>query len=431
MIFNTFKEATDWLYSFQKFGMKPGLERITYITKRLGNPQDNYKIIHVGGTNGKGSVCRYLESILEQNSCKVGVYTSPHIQEITERITINKKQISKIELISVAEVVKPIVDEMMKNNEVPTFFEVFTAMAFQLFSEKNVDFAVIEVGLGGRFDATNIVKPQVSVITNISLEHQDILGDKIEDIAFEKAGIIKQNIPVVTAVKDKAFEVVDKVAEQKNSVINKIDASNWKRSNNNELGQEFFIGGFLNDYNVQTSILGGFQGENIALSIGAAEFLIKKGFDISKENIIEGVKFTVNKGRMEIVSYNPCILLDGAHNIGGANALVETIKNDFEYNKLILVIGILSDKNIKEILKTIVPIGDNIVLTKSKNLRACEPIDLKNKIEELGLHKPIVIKDDIVTAVKYAKSVAKKDDLVCITGSLFTVGEARDLLIPN
>lgn len=428
MAFNTFKEAIDWLYSFQKFGIKPGLERITYITKRLGNPQDKYKIIHVGGTNGKGSVCRYLESILEQNSCKVGVYTSPHIQEITERVTINKKQISKIELISVAEVVKPIVDEMIKNSDIPTFFEVFTAMAFQLFSEKNIDFAIIEVGLGGRFDATNIVKPRVSVITNISLEHQNILGDKIEDIAFEKAGIIKQNIPVVTAVKDNAFEVIDEVAEQKNSVINKIDASNWKRINNDELGQEFFISGFLNDYTVQTSVLGGFQGENIALAIGAVEFLIQSGFDISFDVIVDGIKKTLNPGRTEIVSRNPMMLLDGAHNPGGINVLVETIKNDFEYNRLILVIGILSDKNIKEILKTIVPIGDSIVLTKSKNLRACEPIDLKNKIEELGLHKPIVIKDDVVTAVRYAKSVAKKDDLICITGSLFTVGEARDLL---
>jgi dihydrofolate synthase/folylpolyglutamate synthase len=426
-----FEEAVDWLYGFQKFGIKPGLERISYIADELGNPQKKYKVIHVGGTNGKGSVCKYLESVLVRSGYKVGVYTSPHIQHILERITINKKRITEDEIVSLVEIIKPIVEEMMKNNNIPTFFEVFTAMAFQLFSKKNIDFAIIEVGLGGRFDATNIVKPQVSVITNISLEHQNILGAKIEDIAFEKAGIIKQNIPVVTAVKDNAFEVIDKVAEQKNSVINKIDASNWKRINNDEFGQEFFISGFLNDYTVQTSILGGFQGENIALAIGAVEFLIQSGFDISFDVIVDGIKKTLNPGRAEIVSRNPMILLDGAHNPSGANVLVETIKNDFEYNRLILVIGILSDKNIKEILKTMVPIGNSIVLTKSKNLRACEPIDLKNKIEELGLHKRIVIKDDIVTAVRYAKSVAKKDDLICITGSLFTVGKARDILASN
>ena len=262
-----FEEAVDWLYGFQKFGIKPGLERISYIADELGNPQKKYKVIHVGGTNGKGSVCKYLESVLVRSGYKVGVYTSPHIQHILERITINKKRITEDEIVSLIEIIKPIVEEMMKNNNIPTFFEVFTSLAFRYFREEMVDFAIIEVGLGGRFDATNIVKPQVSVITNISLEHQNILGDKIEDIAFEKAGIIKQNTHVVTAVKNNAFEVIDKVAEQKNSVINKIDASNWKRINNDEFGQAFFISGFLNDYTVQTSILGGFQGENIALAI--------------------------------------------------------------------------------------------------------------------------------------------------------------------
>jgi len=191
-----FEETLDWLYGFQKFGMKLGLERITHITDNLGSPHKNYKIIHVGGTNGKGSVCKFLESILVRNGYTVGVYTSPHLQHISERIVVNKKRITEEELVSLVKKIKPTVEEMMKNKNNPTFFEVFTAIAFEYFKEKNVDFAIIEVGLGGRFDATNIVDPVVSVITNISPEHQNVLGKKIEDIAFEKAGIIKDHVGI-------------------------------------------------------------------------------------------------------------------------------------------------------------------------------------------------------------------------------------------
>jgi len=426
-----FKEAVNWLYGFQRFGIKPGLERISYLTNSLGNPQDCYKVVHVAGTNGKGSVCRYLENILKQNGYKVGVYTSPHIQSIKERITINNRQITENEIICLVEKVKPIAEQLISSGDAPTFFEIFTALAFQFLKEQKVDFAIIEVGLGGRFDATNIVNPEVSVITNVSFDHQNILGEKLEDIAFEKSGIIKENIPIVTAAKDNAFNVIDKIAEEKNCIINKIDDSNWKRLKTDYGSQEFFIRGFLNDYTVETRIMGGFQGENIALAIGAVEFLKNNGVEISYDSILDGVKKTVNPGRMEIVSFAPVVLLDGAHNQAGIKVLVDSVKNDFNYDKLILVIGILSDKKIKEILREIVPIANSIVLTKSKNSRAANPIDLENIIKELKLYKPTVIKEDVEDAVIYAKTVAEKEDLICITGSLFTVGEARDFLVKN
>ncbi|MCK5636678.1 MAG: bifunctional folylpolyglutamate synthase/dihydrofolate synthase, partial [Thermoplasmatales archaeon] len=193
-----YEETIEWLYSFEKFGIKLGLERITHICKKLGNPQKNYKVIHVGGTNGKGSVCRFLQSILTLNGYKVGVYTSPHLQRFTERFIIDNNEMLKGDVVKLIEKIKPIIDDMLKKENTPTFFEIVTAMAFLCFKDKNVDFAIVEVGLGGRFDATNIVEPIVSVITNVSLEHQDRLGDKIDDIAFEKAGIIKDNIPVIT-----------------------------------------------------------------------------------------------------------------------------------------------------------------------------------------------------------------------------------------
>ena len=222
-----FEDCINWIYSFEKYGIKLGLERITYICTELGDPQNNYKIIHVGGTNGKGSVCKFLESIFVKSGYNVGVYTSPHLQRFSERFVVNSEEISESELVLLIEKVKPIVEDMVVNNNTPTFFEIVTAMAFQYFKDKKVEFAIIEVGLGGRFDATNIVTPVVTIITNVSLDHQDRLGNKIEDIAFEKAGIIKNNIPIITASRNDSLKIIKNVAKEKNAPIYQIDRDKW------------------------------------------------------------------------------------------------------------------------------------------------------------------------------------------------------------
>ena len=418
-----YKEAVDWLYSFEKFGIKLGLERITYICEKLGNPQNSYKIIHIGGTNGKGSVCKYLESVLFESGYSVGVYTSPHIQRFSERFVVNKKEISESDVVLLVEKIKPIIDDMIKNKNNPTFFEIATAMAFEYFKQKKVDFAIVEVGLGGRFDATNIVDPLVSIITNVSLEHQDRLGKTIEEISFEKAGIIKKNIPVFTAAKDDALDVIKKVAKEKNASIT-IVGNNYKKIKGGIDWQEFQIVGSLKTYNVKTSIGGSFQGENIALSIATVEQLQMNGVYVTDKAIIEGIGKTVNPGRMELFSFEPLILLDGAHNIAGITALKKTLKEDFVYDKLILVIGILSDKNIKEMLEIITPIAEVVIVTKSQNSRAEDP----KKLKEIINGKEVFVKDRISDAIDYAKEIASKKDIICITGSLFTVGEARDYL---
>ena len=247
-----FKDCIDWLNSFEKYGIKLGLDRIKHICKILGNPQDCYKIIHVGGTNGKGSVCKFLETILVKNGYIVGTYTSPHLQHFSERIVVNKNQISENEIIKLVEKIKPIVNRMIDDNETPTYFEIVTSIAFQYFKEKNVDYAIIEVGLGGRFDATNIVNPIVSVITNVTYDHQNILGDDIKDIAFEKAGIIKKDIPVVTAATGEALNVIKKVAIENNSNVNIID-NNWKLVNAKQDPKEFIIKGSIKDYKISLS----------------------------------------------------------------------------------------------------------------------------------------------------------------------------------
>ncbi|MDH7506871.1 MAG: folylpolyglutamate synthase/dihydrofolate synthase family protein [Candidatus Thermoplasmatota archaeon] len=424
-----YDETITWIYSFDKFGIKLGLDRIKILCDKIGNPQNGYKIIHVGGTNGKGSVCRFLQSILTTSGYKTGVYTSPHIQRFSERFIIDFKEISDSDVVILVKKIKPIVEEMIEKGDTPTFFEIVTAMAFLYFKEKNVDFAVVEVGLGGRFDATNIVKPMVSVITNVMLEHQDILGHKVEEIAFEKAGIIKNKIPVITAAKDSALEVIKKVADEKDAPVTIVDNNSWKKIKTNVDGQEFLINGCLKDYKVKTSLLGNHQGENIALSIVVIEKLQMDGIYITDEAITEGIEKTVNPGRMEVLGFKPLFILDGAHNIAGIASLKNSLENDFVYNKLILVMGILSDKNIKEMLEIIVPIADIVITTKSQNKRAAEPVKLKEMIEKLNFKNKVFVKEKVHGAVKHALSIAKKDDLICVTGSLFTVGEARDYLL--
>jgi len=419
-------EAVSWLDGFSRFGVKLGLERITCLCKRFGKPQDSYRVIHVGGTNGKGSVCHFIGSVLRSAGYKTGVYISPHLQKFTERITIDGEEIAEDDVVALVKKLKPVVEELKKDGDSPTYFEIVTAMAFLYFKEKNVDFAVVEVGLGGRFDATNIVNPVLSIITNVSLEHQNILGNNIGDIAFEKAGIIKENIPVVTGAEGDALRVIKERAERKNSELFIVDDTWWKRLSHDITGQEFLIKGLLREYQVRTRMLGVFQGKNIAISLTCVENLQMKGFYIPDESIFHGIERMVLPGRMEILQMNPLIVADGAHNIASVKILAESLKNDFNYDKLILILGILSDKNISEMLRIILPLADVVIVTRSSNERACDPVRLKEKIEKLGFDEQIVVKDEISDAVKFAKSIAKKDDLICITGSLFTVGEAKD-----
>ncbi len=420
-----FKESIDWLYSFRQYGSKLGLERISHLMEQLKNPQNNIKIVHVTGTNGKGSVCKFIGSILQKAGYKVGVYISPHLERFSERIVIDDREISEEEITALVEKIKPVIDEMIKNDNTPTFFEIVTAMAFQVFSDSSVDFAVVEVGLGGRFDATNIVTPLVSVITNISLEHTARLGEDVKSIAFEKAGIIKEGIQVVTAVKDDAKGVVEKIAEEKNAPITCIDSGSWKRLSHTIHYQEFLVHGVLNDYTVKTSMLGKYQGENITLAITAAEQLQMKGTYLTDSDIIDGISTAFNPGRMEIISEEPTILLDGAHNPAGMNMLKKTLKEDFEYERLILVVGILEDKDIQSMLSAIIPHSDVVIATKSENARACRSIALKDRIKKIGYTKELYAKDSLSDAINHARSLAHKNDLICISGSLFTVGEAR------
>jgi dihydrofolate synthase/folylpolyglutamate synthase len=425
----TYSDAFTWLSSFDRYGWIFGLERIRFLLEKLGNPHQELQVVHVAGTNGKGSVCKYITAILEKAGYTVGVYLSPHVERFSERIVIGNQEISKDDLAILITQVRPLVEHMRQQNNTPTFFEIVTALAFLHFKNHKVDYAVVEVGLGGRFDATNVVHPVVSVITNISFEHTEILGKDLSSIASEKAGIIKDHVPVVTAATQDALTTIQQVALEQHAPVILIDHSTWKRTTFQGMHQEFLIQGSFQDYTVRTSLLGIHQGENIAVAIAAIEQLQTNGVYITDMNITDGISATTHPARMEIVSEHPLILLDGAHNPAGMTMLTHTIKEDFFSHRLILVIGMLKDKDIGTMISTIVPLADVVIVTKSTNPRAADPQMLTELIMDVDEKKVVYTTQSTHEAIDQARGLATEKDLICVTGSLFTVGEVRGYLL--
>ena len=385
-----YKEAIGFLYALESKEYNLDLGNITKLLAKLGNPHEGLKYIHVAGTNGKGSVCAMLYSILQEAGYKAGMYTSPHLVRFSERIQINNKEITNEEVAELFGKIKPFYTE-------ETFFEVVTAMAFLYFKEKKADFVVLEVGLGGRLDATNVITPLVSVITNISLEHQKYLGKTVEKIAFEKAGIIKEGIPVVTGAEGKALDVIKKIAGEKNSKV-------------------FAVG---NGHGYDLNLKGEFQQFNANIAVKTIVVLNER-YKLGIDSIKSGLLKANWPGRFEFIDKN--ILVDCAHNPAGAKVLKNellSIKNN--YNRIILVVGILSDKDIKPMLDELVPLADKIIITRPKTSRAEKPENIAKFID-----KEYDVVDDAKEAVKKAKSIAKEKDLIVVSGSIYVVGEAYE-----
>ncbi|MBN2112104.1 bifunctional folylpolyglutamate synthase/dihydrofolate synthase [Candidatus Woesearchaeota archaeon] len=384
-----YEEALKYIYSRELFGIKLGLGNISELMQSLGNPQEKFKSIHVAGTNGKGSVCSFIASVLEKEGYKVGVYTSPHLVDFRERIRVNGKKIGKKSVVSLLSKIKPFVREH-------TFFEVVTAMAFMYFKEKGVDFALVEVGMGGRLDATNVVTPEVAVITNISLEHTEHLGDTIEKIAFEKAGIIKPGVDVVTSENGRGLKVIRKVCMSKKCRLNVVKPRK-----------------------VRTSLNGDFQYQNVSLALEAIAILRKKGYKIKKESVIGGLRTAKWPGRMEFISEN--MIFDCAHNPSGAKALAKELSK--MKKDVYLIIGIMKDKDIGGICRALEPAAKGIIITKPKIARAAMPGDIAKHIR-----KNVVVIGRVSDALEYAKIRAGKKNLVVVAGSIFLVGEAFESL---
>ncbi len=417
-------EAQEWLTRFQRFGMNLGLKRIQFLMDSLDHPEQQYRVVHVAGTNGKGSVCRFIGNILKNAGYQVGLYTSPHLKTVFERFCINDIMISEKDFATVATMVKPAVDHLIDKGEQPTYFEVCTMMMFQFFALNQVDIAVIEVGLGGRYDATNIVDPLVSVITNVSKDHQQVLGTQIEDIAGEKAGIIKKNRPVVTAATGVALNVIKEKAATLSSPVHVITEENIQLLQRNEHGQHIRCTCWLESYSINTSLLGSFQQQNIALAITAIEVLQTQGLFLSKEAIIQGIETMHHPGRMQILQKNPLVLIDGAHNESAMNALFESIKDLFLGKKIILILGLLHDKDIRNITKIIAVCADTVIITKPDSNRAENPEIIAEQLRKHHYNKPIKISPSIRQAIQMGLEEAKTTDLILITGSLYLLAAA-------
>ncbi len=426
-----YEETTKYILNLRRHGdIKLGFERIQYMLDRLGNPEKKLKFVHVGGTTGKGSTAAMISSILSTAGYKAGAYTSPHLSDYRERITIKGRKIPEEDVLRLFEELSPIEEKIQKEiNEGITFFEFTTALALKYFSDNNVDIAVMEVGLGGRLDATNLINPIASVITNIGLEHTDLLGDTKEKIAYEKAGIIKQGGNLVTAPDDEAYEIFDKKCKELGAKIYRVGTDikvNGTGINSDYGYQTFNVEGFGKQYNnVDCRLIGNHQLLNAGCAFGVANILNQNGLDISEDSFRKGLRDVVWPGRLEIMQRDPMILLDCAKDPLGMVALRSSLENIFKHKKLITIIGISSDKEIPLMLDQIVPISDTIIATRhSVGNRSFGPDDLAQIISKYG--KSAIVAYDVSKAIDIAVSKADKDDLICITGSLFLVGEARE-----
>ena len=406
-----YNEAVNYIHSFLKFGVKPGLERISLLLNELGNPQNNLKFLHVAGTNGKGSTSTMLSEILIDAGYKTGLYTSPYVFDFNERIRVNSENIPNDDLAALISRIEPVITRLNENGVVITEFEIITAAALLYYKEQNWDYVVLDVGLGGRFDATNIIsKPEVSVITSISYDHINILGSTIEEIAFEKCGIIKENSRVVTSSlqNQDALKVIKDISAQKNAQLYIADYNCVEILSQSIKGTDFLYKGTT--YSI--SLVGMHQIENAVAVIEAANLI--KGVTLT--NIQNGIKNTVMKARMELVADN--ILIDGGHNEECAEALKAVIKSYLSDKKITAVIGMMADKECEKYLKNILPLCDSVVFTKPDNPRSEEPEKLAEKAK-LYIKK-IAIENN--PKIAYYKTIEQAEfTLVC--GSFYLISD--------
>ena len=408
------------LYRLRRFGIKLGLATISRLMRGLGNPQDRFSSIHIAGTNGKGSIAAFLSSVLARGGYKVGLYTSPHLVRFNERIQINGCPISDKDVARVAEAVQRVYTQ----GEPPTFFECATAMALYHFASEGMDWAILETGMGGRYDATNVVHPEVSVISNISMEHQEYLGNTLAKIAREKAGIIKRGAGVVTGARQKsALRVIEQVAAEKEVPLFRLGK---EIRIHKDKGAFTYLGISRRWPRVKIGLIGDHQVTNAALALGALELLLEKGLYLTDEAVYAGLAATRWPGRLEVFSREPFILLDGAHNPSAVKTLKKFLENSFPSRRLTMVVGILEDKAWKPMLRDLVAVADRMILTRPQYERAADPHELASFVRPFK--QDLVVIPKLADAISFALEEAGNADAVCITGSLYTVGDAKAYL---
>ncbi len=410
--------------------VKLDLNRVMFLLKRLGNPHFDVPAIHVAGTKGKGSTCAMVTGVLSNSGYKVGLFTSPHLHTFLERISVNGKPITKEEFSFLVESVKPHIEEVAKFGRYGfiTLFEALTAMAFLHFKNIGADFQVLEVGLGGRLDSTNVIYPLVSGITSISLDHTAILGDSVEKIAIEKAGIIKHKIPVVCAPQeDGVLQVIKQKAADADAELTVIGQDlEWTGLESNYEGQRFALAGRLMRYDLWIPLLGRHQLENASVAIGIIEALIGQGWNIPFKNVAAGISSVSWPCRMEILSREPMIMVDGAHNPYSLRRLTHSLLEMVDRKRVIVIFGVSSDKNIDGMIDELKILDPIIIITNSRQPRAMEVNSLASMFNKKGVR--VHVADNAWDAVKMSEKLSGKDDILVATGSLFVAAEVREII---
>ena len=423
-----YESALEYLQNLTKFGFNFGLGRIEELMRRLGNPQDSLRIIHIGGTNGKGSTSAILSSILRAAGYRCGVFSSPHLHRYTERYRINGIEITEEKIAALITEVKPHLDAMVTSGyEHPTEFEVSTALAFLYFARENVDYLVLEVGLGGAIDSTNIITPLVSVITNVGMDHMDYLGNTLGEIATVKAGIIKSGIPLVTGVEQpEALAQVLAKAQQEAAPVKLINQDFCGKGVSQENhGQTLNYTSWRGKYEgLFLTLLGSHQVTNCALALAVIDVLEECGYlEVSEQVLKVGLDQVKWPGRLEIMSQDPLVLIDGAHNYEGALALKEALEQLFPTKRKIFILGMLGDKERERVVRLLAPLADKVYVTKPNSPRATDWATMGEMLEKIGIK--VEVEEIIFKAIEKALSEIPEDSMVVITGSLYMIAEAR------
>lgn len=417
----THTDCLNTLFSLRRFGIKLGLSTIRRMLANLGNPHRRYPSVHIAGTNGKGSVASGIASVLRASGYRVGLYTSPHLVRFNERIQIDGAEIADADIVRLYRRVR----RALPDGREPTFFEFTTAMALDEFARRKVDWAVIETGMGGRLDATNVVTPSVTVVTNVSLEHREYLGPTLAAIAFEKAGIIKRRVPVVTGVSQPAaLEVIRRTAQRKSAPLYRMGRDFSVRRSG---AQEFRYFGLHHRWTgLATALQGRHQVDNAALVLAACEILQRNAPGIDIESIRRGLAAHRWPGRLETVCEAPWIMVDGAHNLEAARQLARHLAAQLGNRRLTLVVGILDDKPYRAMLRLLLPFARRVIATQARITRALPAATVAAFARTMV--PDVTVEPDVAAALRLAVSTASPGSLTLVAGSLYVVGEVKAAL---
>jgi dihydrofolate synthase/folylpolyglutamate synthase len=433
LIDSPFQQALDYIYSFIDYERQGprvrqtwDIRRVEALLEMLGNPHLKSKTVHIAGSKGKGSVAAMTASVLSTAGYKTGLFTSPHLHFYNERIRVDGSYISNDEIVEMVARVKPAVEAVNRDATYGklTTFEVTTAIGFCYFEEMGVDFQVIEVGLGGRLDATNVIKPEVCAITSISYEHMDLLGNTLTEIATEKAGIIKPGCAVVVAPQvDEAGRVFKKITSERHARLIQVGTDiKYKDLGFDGFKQSLQVKGRLGEYNLTIPLLGQYQLDNASVAVGVLEVLKEQGYRIPVQKLAEGMARVNWEARLQVINRRPLVIVDGAHNTDSAHKLREALRHYFKYDKAILILGLSSDKDLDGIVSELAPEFEKVIATRSIHPRAMATAPIVNEFKKHGIEA--LQTDDISLALPMALNMAKEKDMICVTGSLFVASGA-------